>query len=480
MPAQVTPKSSWERMVGIHSGQSVAGTLGYARPTCNAMMLASRSSIRFRATLAPDNEEDRKHMGALLRGTRRFFRCLLAALVPLIILLLTVGLVTYSSTKLMPSVFAESAPADFVTDHTAPLGTDYVGVGSTIPREGLYDGDFEVVSMLVSGFHSQDPGLSITLQMGLGQALWNDLVDVTGVPIFDATTSRVKPQYADLPVTLDVDGYDPSFAVQIPYTLGDLATQTYQAPFDQFPMDTKTTSLTIPVTWTDKDFPRDHVYALALVSLALPANVVRREEQACVARNPSSPSTCAGMLAIPLKLQVAAKGQQSIEGWDGVVGRDLGPSSAPNLQGIIPLKILLTREQFTVAYTFGIALVPFALFLLLGLTVVHRRRKLATDGPKSLQTFILSLAATMLTVVPLRAVLVPMDIPNLTSVDLLLSVELLLLLALAALQHTLYSALHAWRTLEPARNSTMHGVLVAAQVTLRSEQAKILTQSELP
>jgi hypothetical protein len=71
--------------------------------------------------------------------------------------------------------------------------------------------------------------------------------------------------------------------------------------------------------------------------------------------------------------------------------------------------------------------------LLLDLLFVKRPRRTRAGGESngvSPQDFLMGLAATALTILPLRAVLVPTEVAGLTFIDLILGTELLLLLAI--------------------------------------------------
>jgi hypothetical protein len=88
----------------------------------------------------------------------------------------------------------------------------------------------------------------------------------------------------------------------------------------------------------------------------------------------------------------------------------------------------ITRDGPTRAYVYAIAAVPFVLAILLGRVWLFR----AEGAP--FQEVLVGLSAVLLTILPLRAVLVPPELSGLTRMDYLLGVELLLLLLVGVVQ----------------------------------------------
>jgi hypothetical protein len=93
---------------------------------------------------------------------------------------------------------------------------------------------------------------------------------------------------------------------------------------------------------------------------------------------------------------------------------------------IDPLTFTITRPGWIILYTYWLAAMPFLLLITLGGYQYIRQRNV----PKAYEVAF-GVAATMVAILPLRAVLVPSSLPSLTRLDLMFSTEVALLVALS-------------------------------------------------
>jgi hypothetical protein len=93
---------------------------------------------------------------------------------------------------------------------------------------------------------------------------------------------------------------------------------------------------------------------------------------------------------------------------------------------IDPLTFTVARPGRIIFYTYWLAAMPFLLLIILGGYQYVRQRNV----PKAYEVAF-GVAATMVAILPLRAVLVPSSLPSLTRLDLMFSTEVALLVALS-------------------------------------------------
>jgi len=92
-------------------------------------------------------------------------------------------------------------------------------------------------------------------------------------------------------------------------------------------------------------------------------------------------------------------------------------------------ELLITRDWITQVYTYAVASAPFVMAAML-LHILRITRRFSTEPVKDLPVLLVGLPAVFLTVLPLRAVLVPADIPGVTRTDLILGLGLMILLTI--------------------------------------------------
>lgn len=116
------------------------------------------------------------------------------------------------------------------------------------------------------------------------------------------------------------------------------------------------------------------------------------------------------------------------EDWTVTVNKD-GFGSRPTAS---QLAFILRRPSWVIKYTYFIAILPF--LLIIGLFVAYARRKqiygLDQDAPK-VHEIAFGVAAALVAILPLRAVLVPSSLPNLTRLDIVFSTGAALLVGLS-------------------------------------------------
>ena len=91
-----------------------------------------------------------------------------------------------------------------------------------------------------------------------------------------------------------------------------------------------------------------------------------------------------------------------------------------------PLIFTISRPRRIVFYTYWVASLPFMLLLAIGIYQYTYKKSI----PKPYEVAF-GVAATMVAILPLRAVLVPSSLPNLTRLDIVFSTEVALLVALS-------------------------------------------------
>jgi hypothetical protein len=106
---------------------------------------------------------------------------------------------------------------------------------------------------------------------------------------------------------------------------------------------------------------------------------------------------------------------------------------------VVDLRFVLQRPPWFAVYTYWIAAMPF--LLILGLFAVYARRKGRKGGgtieysPErtvpAVHEIAFGVAATLVAILPLRAVLVPSALPNLTRLDIVFGLGITLLVALS-------------------------------------------------
>jgi hypothetical protein len=93
------------------------------------------------------------------------------------------------------------------------------------------------------------------------------------------------------------------------------------------------------------------------------------------------------------------------------------------------LQFAIVRDFWSRTFIYSVVFTPLLLALVIGDLI----RRMGLRRPESAAVVLISLAAVLLTLLPLRAVLVPPDIPDLTRVDRALTAELMLFLSIFVL-----------------------------------------------
>jgi hypothetical protein len=109
-------------------------------------------------------------------------------------------------------------------------------------------------------------------------------------------------------------------------------------------------------------------------------------------------------------------------------------SAATNRDFKHPLMFTISRPGWIIFYTYWVAAMPFMLLITLGWYQCIVKKNV----PKAYEVAF-GIAATMVAILPLRAVLVPSSLPNLTRLDIVFSTEVALLVALSIVAVVVYS-----------------------------------------
>jgi hypothetical protein len=95
-------------------------------------------------------------------------------------------------------------------------------------------------------------------------------------------------------------------------------------------------------------------------------------------------------------------------------------------------EFILRRGGWFIAYTYIIAVMPFVLIIFLFSAYIRRKREwLPEREVPAVSDIAFGVAATLVAILPLRAVLVPSSLPTLTRLDLVFGLGITLLVALA-------------------------------------------------
>jgi hypothetical protein len=172
---------------------------------------------------------------------------------------------------------------------------------------------------------------------------------------------------------------------------------------------TSTRELTLPSQVDLQVFPSERFASQVFVTARLPAGVV-----AGAGDGPSY-----------LTLHVHAFIDDNLTGWAFDVGTF---SHAVDPEHMPWVAIRVRRTWFVQLYTYLLALSPIALIVV----TLHLGTRSRGTGA-TISSVVIPLAAATLTVLPLRAVLVPTDVSGLTRVDMLLGLEFTMMMAAAVL-----------------------------------------------
>jgi hypothetical protein len=96
------------------------------------------------------------------------------------------------------------------------------------------------------------------------------------------------------------------------------------------------------------------------------------------------------------------------------------------------LQFGIVRDFWSQTFIYSVLFTPLLLALVIGDLI----RRMGLRRPESAAVVLIGLAAVLLTLLPLRAVLVPPDIPDLTRVDRALTAELMLFLSIFVLGYS--------------------------------------------
>jgi hypothetical protein len=366
------------------------------------------------------------------------------------------------------------------TLHHAVISPLFAATDSRIDpiRQTFAFSNANVVSVVITDLQPANRTISLAVQWGIGDALWSQLVDAsTGESILSSQSPGSPPRspYDSLEATIVFSGFRPDFEVRSTLTIHDLyraAQETAPAGISElsFPFASRVISITLPILWQQEQYPNDTIHVIGYVTVELPWQITTRAQFAYQKHGSSGPEPIP-----PLVVEVGTQDDSTLRGFAGTLNQRPAPSSFPDDYRSSPFELTFARNDFTSWYTYLVALVPFILFLMLAQTVMLTptarvragpSREPAFDsgspsGPTStadgiapLQGFILSLAAAMLTVVPLRVVLIPTEVAGITRVDLILAAELLLLLALGLYQQG--KTMQTMQTMSHRKSGRLH------------------------
>jgi hypothetical protein len=104
---------------------------------------------------------------------------------------------------------------------------------------------------------------------------------------------------------------------------------------------------------------------------------------------------------------------------------------AGSQQDLVRLAFAVQRPLLVVWYTYVVAVMPFVLIIGLAIAYGLRRRVYGVDNRSpAIHEIAFGLAAALVTILPLRTVLVPSSLPSLTRLDIVFSTEVAVLVGL--------------------------------------------------
>jgi hypothetical protein len=338
-----------------------------------------------------------------------------------LILLSAVALVVIGGIGFIRNLSEEESSAATFDNGISAAGTDLPGgidgAGRSVTSDGLavpgnpYGYDHALVILQPMALNLSERTLVMTLRAYLGRVA-ERLIDVrTGKTIPDIAKSDFAQSNLTVVIGTRLVASGTTFTasdsvqkITIPLVDSDF----FGNPLEGKPQAT----FNIPLLWNPEEFPNDIVYTAMAVDVLLPAGITALGGQTGVDGSTSLPA----QMAINMTVGNQLGGQVIHVAWSNQLSY-----------------ILIRRDTMSILFIYSVALVPLLLFALLAHLIVVTRKEptTATD----LISWIIAVAATSLTVLPLRAVLVPANISSMTRLDFLLGLELLLLISLVVYRY---------------------------------------------
>jgi hypothetical protein len=345
-------------------------------------------------------------MGLLnLRIRHRIFSALLALGI-LALLLSTLSLVINQGVRTKPASAVATLPAGVPPLSFTSFLTSYINHGEKITPSLQAAMDRPYVTFTADTLSPSEDTIDGTLSVVLPPGFAQFITDGKGTPVFGKGTTNVLRPYANDVITIKVlvtrTSVNKEFFFTVPlkdYSAGS------NLGLHEFPV-------TIPVNGYSGWYPQDRYTDTLTVAMALPDGW--------------GPSIATGAESVVHTVDggtVADSYHVSITPSDKKFN-DL-ESNAPDT-----FNVTITRDWYNQFFVFTVALIPilFAVLFFHLLFVSGGRYGIG----RSFEHFTEALVVSILSVLPLRVVLVPGDISGLTRVDLVLGVGLVLIVTVAA------------------------------------------------
>jgi hypothetical protein len=367
-----------------------------------------------------------------LKGTQihhRFFAGLLALGI-LALLVSTISLVINSAVRTPPATASATLPSKVHTLDITSFLSSYISHKGNLTPAVLHALERPYITFTADTLSPSQDQLNGTLEVILPPGL-PPFIKLNGQPVFYGCSAAigctVYPMYANDNITVKVlvTGAGANFEQQEQIPLKDFSAGSTLG-LHEFP-------LALPLKGYSGWYPQDRYTGNITVALALPGNM--------------APSIDSGPHA-----QV-----HSVQG--GTVANDYNVDVKPTPSTFQALEsnandtfaVTISRDWYNQFFVYTVALIPF-LFAVLFFHLLF----FAGGGHgigRSFEHFTEALVVSVLSVLPLRVVLVPGDITGLTRVDLVLGVGLVLIVAVAAGKY----AREIWTgTQSPPEEDEMH------------------------
>jgi hypothetical protein len=345
-----------------------------------------------------------------LKTTRfhhRFFAGLLAVGI-LALLISTISLVINSAVRTPPSSATATLPTTAKTLDTTSFLASYISHKGNLTPSVLHALERPYVTFSADTLAPSDDKLNGTLEVILPPGL-PPFMTMNGTPVFTNCANApcpVKPRFANLDIIAKVlvTGTGANFETQESIPLKDFSAGSTLG-LHEFP-------LTLPVKGYAGWYPQDKYTANITLALALPSGMMPSMD--------SGPHSVihgvnGGSVANTYNVKVAPT-----------------PVSFQQLESNSNDTFALTiaRDWYQQFFVYTVALIPL-LFAILFFHLLFISGSGHGIG-RSFEHFTEALVVSVLSVLPLRVVLVPGDITGLTRVDLVLGVGLVLIVAVAA------------------------------------------------
>ena len=317
---------------------------------------------------------------------------------------------------------------ELFTDRNPPskLGAEFKVDDAQAPADclGATDQQKAIVSLVVRSLDREAQTLTLDVGLCLPPALKNRLVSADGTPvhIFGRANTRVKPEFAGLPLRVEwttglPDRSGPRALPEARHTtLGKLnnARRGDQATFGRIVSPVVSLGqLVLPLNAAPRRYPDDWYVLSGSLELTIGGSGVG------LPRKPGSGVPRVPQEWLPFRISVgAAAGVAALRGAASV--------SSPDDSRTRELNIQLTRSGAVQTYVWIVAFIPLVLAFMLVVAMDGRTE----HGPVRVEG-LTGYTAALLAVLPIRLVLVPASTPELTLVDYWLGFEMAVLVAVA-------------------------------------------------